>query len=75
MMKKVSSEHAKGVVFILGEILVGALLLINGIGAAVIIRNPFTSASVLWLFAGISLIAEGVLDAVTMILGGTEKVL
>lgn len=36
----------------------------------VIINNPFTSMLVLWTFTGISLIAEGVLDILTMIFGG-----
>lgn len=34
--------------------------------AVVILRSPFTSATVLWTFTGISLIAEGVLDMITM---------
>ncbi len=38
--------------------------------AVVILQSPFTSTVVLWVFTGISLIVEGVLDIVTMILGG-----
>lgn len=37
--------------------------------AVVILKSPFTSTAVLWMFAGISLIIEGVLDIVTMIVG------
>lgn len=37
--------------------------------AAIILRSPFTTTAVLWVFTGISLIAEGVLDVLTMIMG------
>lgn len=37
--------------------------------AVVILKSPFTSTTVLWMFTGASLIAEGVLDIVTMIVG------
>ncbi len=33
----------------------------------VVIGNPFTSTVVLWVFTGISLIVEGVIDIITMI--------
>lgn len=37
--------------------------------AIVILQGPFTSTAVLWMFTGASLIVEGVLDIVTMIVG------
>lgn len=37
--------------------------------AIIILNSPFASASVLWMFTGISLLVEGVLDIVTLILG------
>lgn len=37
--------------------------------AIVILNNPFTSTTVLWIFTGASLIAEGVLDIVTFFVG------
>ena len=37
--------------------------------AIVILKSPFTSTAGLWMFTGVSLIAEGVLDIVTMIVG------
>lgn len=37
--------------------------------AIVILRSPFTSTVVLWVFTGASLIAEGVLDVITLIAG------
>lgn len=43
--------------------------LVSVVCAIVILKSPFTSTAVLWMFAGISLIAEGVLDIVTMIVG------
>lgn len=41
--------------------------------AVVIIRRPFASVAVLWTFTGISLIAEAVLDAITLIVSGKTK--
>ena len=41
---------------------------ISIICAVVILNNPFTSAAVLWMFTGISLIVEAVFDAVTLIM-------
>ncbi len=41
---------------------------ISIICALIIINNPFTSTVALWLFTGISLIAEAVFDAVTLIM-------
>lgn len=41
--------------------------------AALILANPFTTMEVLWMFIGISLIVEAVLDLVTTILGGKKK--
>lgn len=42
--------------------------------ACVVLSSPFTSTVVLWTFTGASLIAEGVLDIVTMIMGNKSKV-
>ena len=37
--------------------------------AVVILRSPFTSTAVLWMFTGVSLLMEGVLDIITLIMG------
>lgn len=37
--------------------------------AVVILRSPFTSTAVLWMFIGVSLLVEGVLDIITLIMG------
>ena len=37
--------------------------------AVVILRSPFTSTAVLWMFTGVSLLVEGVLDIITLIMG------
>ncbi len=47
--------------------------IISLICAVVIINNPFASTVALWIFAGISLIIEGVLDAVTLAVNNIEK--
>lgn len=36
--------------------------------AVIILQSPFATTAVLWMFTGISLIAEGVLDVMTMIM-------
>lgn len=41
--------------------------------AIVILRSPFTSSIVLWTFTGVSLIVEGVLDIVTMIVSKADE--
>lgn len=41
--------------------------------AVVILRNPFTSSAVLWIFTGISLIVEAVLDLVTLFLNNGKR--
>ena len=41
--------------------------------AVVIIRSPFASTAVLWMFTGVSLILEAVLDVVTLIVTGNSK--
>lgn len=38
----------------------------------VILGNPFTSTGVLWMFTGITLIVEAVLDLITLIVGGKK---
>lgn len=42
--------------------------------AAIILINPFGSIKVLWYFIGISLIAEAVMDIVSMVIKGKEPV-
>lgn len=39
----------------------------------VIITNPFSTAAVLWIFTGISLVAEAVFDILTAILGSKQE--
>lgn len=58
----------------------GRYWLIPGIGgissvifAVVIILNPFTTTAVLWIFAGISLIVEAVIDAVSTIMANRKN--
>jgi len=46
--------------------LIGAAISI--ICAVVILKNPFTTTAVLWMFTGVSLIIEAVFDAVTLIM-------
>ena len=41
--------------------------------AAIILNNPFASTAVLWMFIGIALIVEALLDIVTLILSGTQE--
>lgn len=41
--------------------------------AVVILWSPFTSTTVLWIFAGVSLIVEAVLDIVTIFLAYIGK--
>lgn len=41
--------------------------------AIVILRSPFTSTTVLWIFTGITLIVEAVLDAVSLIANREKK--
>lgn len=48
--------------------IISALLSI--ICAAVILNNPFTSITVLWMFTGITLIAESIVDVITLIISG-----
>ena len=47
--------------------------LISIICALVILKNPFASTALLWIFTGVSLIAEGVLDIITLIMGKNFK--
>ena len=54
--------RAKGSNWVLG-VIGAAISVVCGI---VIIANPFTSASVLWVFAGVSLIVEAVFDLVAL---------
>ncbi len=42
---------------------------VSVISAVVILNSPFTSTAVLWMFTGVSLLVEGVLDVVTLIAG------
>lgn len=41
--------------------------------AAVILRNPFASTEVLWMFTGISLVCEAFLDIITFFISGGKK--
>lgn len=41
--------------------------------AAVILKNPFVSTTVLWMFMGISLIAQSVMDGITLIVSAGRK--
>ncbi len=41
--------------------------------AVVIILNPFTTTAVLWIFAGVSLIIEAVIDAVSTIMSNKKS--
>lgn len=48
--------------------------LISIMCAIVILNNPFASVAALWMFTGIVLIAEAVMDVVTIIISGGNKV-
>lgn len=41
--------------------------------AFVILNNPFASTTVLWMFTGIVLIVESIIDAITLIVSGSGK--
>lgn len=41
--------------------------------AVVILRNPFSSSAVLWMFTGISLIVEAVFDVVSLIMNTRKE--
>ena len=41
--------------------------------AIIILNNPFTSTAVLWIFTGVSLLVEGVLDIVILMIGENFK--
>lgn len=43
---------------------------ISVICALIILKSPFASTAVLWMFTGISLIVEGIFDAVTIVVSG-----
>lgn len=47
--------------------------LISIICSVVILQNPFTSTTVLWMFTGISLLAEAIFDVITLIVSGNKK--
>lgn len=49
---------------------IGAVLSVAG--GVIIICSPFGSTAVLWIFTGISLIAEAVFDAAALLLGGKK---
>lgn len=42
--------------------------------SVVILNNPFTSMSVLWLFIGLFLIVDSIVDIIAMLTGSKEKV-
>ena len=41
--------------------------------AVVILRSPFTSTAALWIFTGVSLICEAILDMVTFLISGRKN--
>lgn len=47
--------------------------LLSIVCAAVILKNPFATATVLWMFTGITLIVEAVIDVITLILRSSGK--
>ncbi len=47
----------------------GCNALISIICAIIILSSPFESIAILWIFAGVSLIIEAVLDIVTILIG------
>lgn len=53
--------------------LAGISAALSIICAVVILKSPFASTAVLWIFTGVSLIIESVLDIVTLIMSGREK--
>lgn len=53
-----------------GFALVSAVLSI--VCAYIILDNPFASVAALWMFTGIVLIAEAIIDIVTMIISGSK---
>ena len=52
--------------------LIGAV--VSVICAVVILNNPFATTAVLWMFTGISLIVEAVVDGAMLVLSNTKKV-
>ena len=46
---------------------------VSVICAVVILRSPFTSTAALWIFTGVSLICEAILDMVTFLLSGRKN--
>jgi len=44
---------------------------ISIICACIILKSPFSSAAVLWIFTGVTLIIEGTFDVVTLFIGKT----
>lgn len=51
----------------------GISAVVSIVSAAVILCSPFTSTALLWMFTGISLVAEAVLDFVAVLFGGRTK--
>lgn len=47
--------------------------LLSVICAVIILNNPFASAAVLWMFTGISMIAEAVIDIIALIVSAREN--
>lgn len=43
--------------------------IVSIICAVVILRSPFSSTVMLWVFTGVALIVEGIFDVITMIMG------
>lgn len=47
--------------------------LISFVCAFIILRSPFESTEILWIFTGVSLILEGVFDIITLIINSISK--
>lgn len=45
---------------------------ISIIGAGIILKNPFTSTAVLWMFTGITLVVEAVFDVIAFVMSSTD---
>lgn len=48
-------------------------LAVSIICAIVILNNPFTSTTVVWVFTGASLIVEGIFDIITFFVRGNSQ--
>lgn len=51
----------------------GISALVSIVCGVVIISSPFSTTAILWMFTGISLIVEAVIDALSLIFGGRKQ--